>query len=79
VYTTMLISLVFKRRVHLVALIQVSSAAFDRIFSDVKLILDITGELGIQDAFEARCMERQHVYDKELSRWQGENAVLKTR
>ena len=42
----------------LIALIPISSAAAERVFSQVKYIVDAVGERGIEETLECRIMER---------------------
>ena len=48
----------FDRAVRVVALIQPSSASVERVFSQLKLILDEIGEISLHDNIEARLMAR---------------------
>ena len=46
----------------LVALVQVSSASVERIFSQVKLIVETTGDNPLEETLTTRLMERCNVY-----------------
>ena len=49
--------------VRLVVLIPITSAAVERVFSQVKFIIETIGESGLQDTLELRLMERVNKYD----------------
>jgi hypothetical protein len=48
----------FDKAVRVVALVQPSSASVERVFSQLKLILEEIGEVGLHDNIEARLMAR---------------------
>ncbi|KAL3765855.1 hypothetical protein ACHAWO_006400 [Cyclotella atomus] len=52
----------FAEAARLVALVQISSAAVERIFSQVKLICETTGDSPLEENLEVRLFERCNVY-----------------
>ena len=53
----------FSIAARLVALVPISSASVERVFSQVKYIVETCGENGLQETIETRLMERVNVYD----------------
>ena len=47
----------------LVVLIPITSASVERVFSQVKYIIETIGESGLQETLELRLMERVNKYD----------------
>ena len=54
----------FSKAARLVVLVQVSSAAVERIFSQVKYILEQIGDSALEENIECRMMERVNKYDE---------------
>ena len=52
----------FSQVARLVALVPITSVAVERIFSQVKFILETTGEHGLTETLEVRLMERTNDY-----------------
>jgi hypothetical protein len=50
----------------LVALVQISSATVERIFSQVKLICETTGDSPLEETLEVRLFERCNVYPSDV-------------
>ena len=46
----------------LVALVPISSASVERVFSQVKFIIETTGVRALEESLETRVMERVNVY-----------------
>ena len=55
----------FAMAARLVALVQVSSASVERVFSQVKLICETTGASPLEETLEVRLFERCNTYPKE--------------
>ena len=53
----------FSKTAALVALVPITSAAVERIFSQVKFIIETVGENGLEETLAVRLMERVNVYD----------------
>ena len=53
----------FSQAARLVALVPITSAAVERIFSQVKFIIETTGEHGLQETLQVRLMERTNDYN----------------
>jgi len=53
----------FAKAVRLVVLVQVSSAPVERIFSQMKYIIEQIQTSGLHDNIETRMMERMNNYD----------------
>ena len=52
----------FQTAARLVALVPVTSASVERVFSQVKLIVETVGENALQETIETRLMERVNEY-----------------
>ena len=53
----------FSTAARLIVLVQVSSAAVERVFSQVKYILETIGDSALEDNIECRMMERINNYE----------------
>ena len=63
IITTMKHNIYLSKVVRLVVLIPITSAAVERVFSQVKFIIETIGENGLQETLELRLMERVNKYD----------------
>jgi hypothetical protein len=53
----------FSLAARLVVLAPITSAAVERVFSQVKFIIQTTGESGLQETLSVRIMERTNTYN----------------